>query len=106
MSVPLLYIGQDEVIPYDEDVTGKQSLNSVRRTKDLSNKGLMQKDSEHNQVDFEDVNLIDTGLNYMDEEADSLSKDFKRRFRKGTEVGKFILQVSSCAVLCSIFKIH
>lgn len=69
------------MIPYDEDASEKHSLKSVGRTKDLSIKGLMQKDTRLNQVDVEQVNLLNTELNRTDaKEVDLLSTEFKRRF--------------------------
>lgn len=44
----------------------------------------MKKDTGPNQVDFEEVNLLETGLNQVDEEVNLLHSELKRRLQKGT----------------------
>ncbi len=47
----------------------------------------MKKNTEPNQVDVEEVNLLETGLNQVDDEVNHLHTQLKRRLQKGTVVG-------------------
>nr|XP_046254100.1 immunoglobulin-like and fibronectin type III domain-containing protein 1 [Scatophagus argus] len=68
---------KDDAIPYNEDAMEKHSLKSAGRTKEFNMNGLVQNNTELNQMDVEEVNLLNTGLNRVAEETDHLPTDFK-----------------------------
>ncbi|XP_076734233.1 immunoglobulin-like and fibronectin type III domain-containing protein 1 isoform X1 [Maylandia zebra] len=68
---------QDDIIPYDENETGKHSLKSVGRTTNFSIDGLMQKDTELCKGDIQEANLRNAGLPQMDPEKFILPAEFK-----------------------------
>nr|XP_024662255.1 immunoglobulin-like and fibronectin type III domain-containing protein 1 [Maylandia zebra] len=68
---------KDDIIPYDENETGKHSLKSVGRTTNFSIDGLMQKDTELCKGDIQEANLRNAGLPQMDPEKFILPAEFK-----------------------------
>lgn len=66
--------------PYDADATLNQNLKSADETKDFSVTGLRQKDTWLNQMDVEEFNLLNRGLNQVDEEGQLVLAEYKRRF--------------------------
>lgn len=68
--------------PYDADATENQNLKSADRAKDFSVTSLRQKDPRLNQIDVEEFNLLNRGLNQVDEEGQLVLAEYKRRFKK------------------------
>lgn len=67
--------------PCDAEATLNQNLKSADGTKDFSVTGLRQKDTWLNQMDVEEFNLLNRGLNQVDEEGQLVLAEYKRRFK-------------------------
>ncbi|KAM8754346.1 immunoglobulin-like and fibronectin type III domain-containing protein 1 isoform 2-T3 [Acanthopagrus schlegelii] len=63
--------------PYDADATENQNLKSADRANDFSVMSLRQKDPRLNQMEVEEFNLLNRGLNQVDEEGQLVLAEYK-----------------------------